>query len=121
MPNDDNPTDRFSALLVQGPSSQGRAKTHFRHMTDINGDVVSDGDDALLDVFQGLDEANATYEVFDLIDFDAAGSHIHIGLCDSSEHLLKGNPEGAHCIRIHIDLILSDKAADRGHFTHAIG
>ena len=60
VPNDDNPTDRFGTLLVQGPSSQSRAKTHFRHMTDINGDVVSDGDDASLDVFQGLDEANAT-------------------------------------------------------------
>ena len=83
--------------------------------------VGADLDDALPDVIQRLDEADAANEILDAVDLQRLGADIDIGPLHRAGDRVEGYPVGAHGGGIDIHLVLADVAADRADFGDPIG
>ena len=65
--------------------------------------------------------ALAADDVFELREFDGAAADIGIAGADRIAHLLHGDAEIAHALRIEDDVVLLDEAADARDFGDAFG
>ena len=83
--------------------------------------VVVDLDDRLLDVFDLLDETEATDDVLDPVDLNRPRTDIDIGCLDRSNDLVQTDAVGAHRIRIDVDLVFAGEPADGGDLADALG
>ena len=68
-----------------------------------------------------LQVALAADDVFELGEFDRAAADVGVAGADRVAHLLHGDAEIAHALRIEDDVVLLDEAADAGDFGDAFG
>jgi hypothetical protein len=73
------------------------------------------------EIVDALDVAPAADDVFELRQFDGAAADVGVAGADRVAHLLHGDAEIAHALRIEDDVVLLDEAADAGHFGDAFG
>ncbi len=109
----------FRAALVQSAAAQGRSQGHLGDIFDINGHVVVDRNDTVLDIFNVLDKAKATDEIFRFINLNATRPDIDVRLLDGHEDVFDADPRGPHRVRIDVDLVFHHETADRGNFADA--
>src|SRR6185369_13394716 len=72
----------------------------------------------IVDVFQ---IALAADDIFELGELDGATADVGIAGADGVAHLLHGDAEIAHALRIEDDVVLPDEAADAGDLRDAFG
>ena len=73
------------------------------------------------EVVDALDVALAANDVFEFGQFDGAAADIGIAGANGVAHLLHGDAEVAHALRIEDDVVLPDEAADAGDLGDALG
>jgi len=117
--DDDHAADRFGALLVQRTPAQGRAERDLGNVFDIDGNVVADLDDGLLDVSDSLDEAQTADDVFHPINLDGPRADVDVGHLDGPNNLTQCDPVRSHGVRVDVHLVLLHEPADRRHFGNA--
>ena len=74
----------------------------------------------IAEVVDALEVALAADDVFELREFDRAAADVGIAGADRLAHLLHGDAEVAHALRIEHDVVLLDEAADAGDFGDAL-
>ena len=118
--HDDHTAHRFRAAFVQGSATKRRSPRHGRHILHINRDVFVDLDDRVFNVFNTLDETKTTDHVLDFVHFDHSGAYIDVRHLDGLEDLVEPHTIGPHGVRVHVDLIFLNEAADGSDFGYAI-
>ena len=82
------------------------AQQHRRSVAGLQHDVA--------EVVDALQVALAADDIFELGEFDGAAADIGVAGADRIAHLLHGDAEIAHPLRIEDDVVLLDEAADAG-------
>ena len=83
--------------------------------------AVADLQDDVAEVVDALQIALAADDVFEFGEFDGAAADIGIAGADRVAHLLHGDAEVAHALRIEDHVVLPDEAADARDFRDAFG
>ena len=78
-------------------------------------------EDDVAEVVDRLDVALAADDIFELRQLDGAAADIGVDGADRVAHLLHGNAEIAHPLRIEDDIVLLDEAAYAGDLGDAFG
>src|SRR6185503_518286 len=86
---------------------------------DSDGRTADDLDRALTDVFGLFDVAAAADHVLVARDLDHAPPDLLVGGAYGFRYVVKGDAVPEELIRVDVDLVLLDEAADAGHFGHA--
>ena len=71
-------------------------------------------DDDVLDVLDALDEADAADEELEAVLLDDLGADVDVALADRLVDLGQRDAVGAELVRVDVDLVLLDEAADAG-------
>ena len=90
-------------------------------MAHQNRDVVPNFDDAVGDVLDLLDEADAPDKVLDTVQLDGLRPHVDVGGLHSLVDLRQRDAVGAHGVGIDVHLVLADESPDGSDLAHAVG
>ena len=116
---DDDPADCLLRALDQRRHSKGVADLDVGHLLDVHGHAVRRADDDLLDVVDRRDQADATHDQPRAVRLEDVAADVDIAVADGGDDGAEGQVVGAETIRIDVDLILLDVAADGRDFGHA--
>ena len=86
---------------------------------DIDRRAVDDFERNVLDVGDAFDVAASAHVILGRADLENFSAHIAVGHADFVHDVAERNAVGDEFVRIEIDLVLLDEAADRRDFGHA--
>ncbi len=109
------------AVKFRNPAPFIRSKFDASHVPQQNRRAVVCLQHDVAEVVDSLQIAFATNDVFELGEFDGAAADIRVTGADRVAHLLHGDAEIAHALRIEDDVVLLDEATDTRDFSDTFG
>jgi hypothetical protein len=115
----DHAAHRLGAVLVERAGAEGVAELHRRDVTDVDGGAVLRREDDVLQVGRRLDQTQPAHDRPLPGLLDDVPADVLVRAPDGLDHGRERQPVGAQAVRVDVDLILLDVAADRRHLGHA--
>jgi hypothetical protein len=99
--------------------AKGVANPDVGDVPDEHGHAVTRSNDDVLDVVDGLDQADAANNRPGAVRLDDVSADIGIALTDGAENVAERKAETSQTAGIDVDLVLLDRSADGRHFRDA--
>ena len=117
--HDDDATNGFAPVYVERTSAEVAADLHRGDISQVYGRAATLGEDGLVEVGNGVDEAEAADDELHAVFLDDLAADVEVALTDGVHDLLQGDARGAHFRGGNFDLILPHEPANARHLSDA--
>ena len=117
--HDHHAADGLGASFIESTTPQGGSLRDVRDITHADRHVVAHTDRNGLDVIDTFYKAQTPNDVLGAIHLNGASTHIEVGGFGCPEDIIERDAKRPHRIRVDIDLVFLDIAADGAHFADA--
>jgi len=120
--HDHDAAHRFTfAVFIQQPAPDGATHLHRAQVLDVDRRAAPVGvHNDILQILPGADIPSSADQIFGVGLFDQASAHIPVGSLDRLHDFSGFDVVGKQLVRIQVDLVFADKAADGGHLGHPL-
>src|SRR5262249_20180088 len=115
---DDDAAHGFIGTFDERGGPERVTDLHGCHLAHEDGHTVLRGNNNVLQIARALDESEPPYDGPRPARFDDVASDISVATHDRINHGRERNLVGAQAVRVDVDLVLPDEAADAGDFGH---
>ncbi len=114
-------THHLGSVFVQSTTPRCRPQANHPDILDAHGTILRNSHHRFLQVSHIFHVAQATHQVFSLVNFDGFGTDISVRLLHRLHYLVQRNVISFQGVRVDIDLIFLHKATDGSHFRNTFG